>query len=54
MLAISADNVTGPFTVISHASTAPYSQFAMHGPYPTMTSTGIRRGKFNIAKVLGY
>lgn len=54
VLALSADNVTGAFTTLTHACTAPFSAFGMHGPYPTMTATGIFSKRYNIAKILGY
>lgn len=53
-LSHSADNVTGSFTTITSAATAPFSKYQILSPFPAPTSHRILTGKYNVAKVLGY
>lgn len=50
----SADNVSGAFTTMTAAATAPFSKYAILSAFPAPTSHRTFSGKFNIAKVLGY
>lgn len=50
----SADNVTGSFTTMTAAATAPFSKYTVLSAFPAPTSHRTLSGRYNIAKVLGY
>lgn len=51
---VQADNVSGSFSTITAAATAPFSKYHITHAFPAPTSHLRISGKYNIAKVLGY